>query len=277
MSNCHIHIISDSTGETAHNISRACLAQFSQIEKVEHLWPLVRSKEQLADVFRIIEKKPGLIMFTMVNSDLVDFIKQECQKHRLLSIDLIGPTIKKLEVFFGHDYSGKPGVQHVLDEEYFRRIEAMQFVLSHDDGQKVESLEGADVILVGVSRVSKTPTCFYLANKAILAANIPFVPEIGLPDKLFQIKNIPIIGLTCQANRLVEIRQNRFFKKERVAIDTYTSLDSVKKEVIEARKLYMEKGWPIIDVTKRSIEETASEIIRILNRWKLENELDGQQ
>lgn len=272
MSQYHIHIISDSTGETAHSISRACLSQFKEIDREEHLWPLIRSAEQLKEVFQIIESKPGPVLFTMVNPELVTFIISECQRIRVLSLDLIGPTIRQLENYFGHNYSGLPGSQHVLDDEYFKRIDAMQFVLSHDDGQKYDEMEESDVILVGVSRVSKTPTCFYLANKAIRATNIPYVPGIALPEKLFEIKNIPIIGLTCMAQRLIEIRSNRFLKTEKHNLESYTSLDDVKKEILEAKKLFVQNAWPVIDVTKRSIEETASEIIKILNKWKLKHD-----
>ena len=264
----NIHIISDSTGETAHNFARACLVQFKDHAPIEYLWPLVRNKKNIDEALKSVSQNPGPVLYTLINSELSAYLESECQKLALPSIDLIGPIIQKLGTYLGEDCYGKPGLQHALDKDYFKRIDAIQFVLSHDDGQLVEDVHEADVILVGVSRVSKTPTCIYLANRGIKALNIPIVKTTILPKKLFDIQAPPIIALTCQARRLVQIRENRFGNDQYGYLSEYTQISSVQSEVSEALQLYRKNGWPVIDVTKSSIEETASEIIKIISNPK---------
>jgi regulator of PEP synthase PpsR (kinase-PPPase family) len=263
----HLHLVSDATGETINSVARACLVQFSGVEPVEHVWSLVRTPSQMARVVAGIEANPGPVLFTLVNDTLRAELMDGCRQAGVPCIPVLDPVIHALAAYFGVAISGQPGLQHVLDSEYFERIEAMNFALSHDDGQSTAQLKDADVILVGVSRTSKTPTSIYLANRGIKAANVPYVPGIRLPEELFRLKGPLIVGLTKEPARLVQVRRQRLSLHTEDAGETdYVNPESVRLEVAEARKLFSRYGWPVIDVTRRSIEETAATIMTLFSR-----------
>jgi regulator of PEP synthase PpsR (kinase-PPPase family) len=259
----HLHLVSDATGETTHNIARACLVQFEGIEVTEHLWPMVRSKAQIAKVIAGIAASPGAVIFTLVDSTGREALVRGCGKLGVPCISVLDGIIHGLAEYFGTKSRGQPGRQHLLDDEYFNRIDAMNFVMGHDDGQGLHNLRKAQIVLVGVSRTSKTPTSIYLANhRGISTANVPFVPGVPLPKELFETDMPLIIGLTASPERLVQLRQNRLLMLQQEQETDYVDPEQVKRELVEARKLFTKMRWPVIDVTRRSIEEVASTILQ---------------
>lgn len=264
MTRQHVYLISDATGESVQTIARACAVQFEDIEVVEHLWPMVRSERALQTVIEELESEPGLVMYTILNTKLEQALVEFCRQQQLPCISVLEPFINAMAHFFGSKVRGLPGRQHELDEDYFSRIDAINFVMAHDDGQGTTNLEDADVVLVGVSRTSKTPTSIYLANRGIKAANVPIVPDRPLPPELAAATRPLVIGLTEDPRQLVEVRRTRLRLQRELAETDYTDLERVREEVAAARRLCAQKGWPVIDVTRRSIEETAAAIIRLL-------------
>ncbi len=263
----HLYLVSDATGETVRSIARACAVQFEDIDLVEHLWPMVRSRRALETALEDLGQEPGIVFYSLLNHELAEHLEQFCRTRGVPCISVMEPFINLMARYFGQAPKGLPGKQHVLDAEYFHRIEAMNFVMAHDDGQKQASLDEADVILVGVSRTSKTPTCIYLANRGVKAANVPMVPGIPLPDKLFKPVRALVIGLTEDPARLVEVRKNRMrIQNSAQTTSDYTDLDKVREEVAEAKRLFARQGWPVIDVTRRSIEETAAAVLQLLSQ-----------
>ena len=263
MKTFHLHLVSDATGETVGNVARACLVQFEGVHGIEHLWPMVRSERQLAKVMAAIEAEPGIVMFTIVDDKLRTSLQEACRKLRIQCIPVLDPVIRSLAVHFGEQSRGQPGRQHVMDSEYFHRIEAMDFVLTHDDGQSMRDLNDADVVLVGVSRTSKTPTSIYLANRGVKAANVPIVPGCPLPEELLHANRPLIVGLTNDPTRLVQIRRNRLRILEHDDETDYVDLEAVRLEIEAGRRLFTSRGWPVIDVTRRSIEETATAVLQL--------------
>ncbi|MFO1060216.1 MAG: pyruvate, water dikinase regulatory protein [Dongiaceae bacterium] len=258
--------MSDATGETINSVTRACLVQFEGVEPVEHHWNLIRTPGQMDKVLQGIEKEPGLVLFTIVNDGLRAMLQEGCRRLQTPCIPVLEPVIAALGSFFGLTSRGLSGRQHELDAEYFARIDAMSFALAHDDGQASWNYEEADVVLVGVSRTSKTPTCMYLANRGIKAANVPIVPNCPLPPELMQLRRPLVVGLTKDPARLVQIRRNRLLMLSEDHETDYVDIDTVRDEVAAARRLCGEQGWPIIDVTRRSIEETAATIVQLLDK-----------
>jgi regulator of PEP synthase PpsR (kinase-PPPase family) len=264
----HFHLISDASGETIRALTRACLVQFEEVPKVEHHWSMVRTKRQMRPVLEGIEAHPGMVLYTLVNMAIRDFLETECRRLKVPCVSVLDPVMVALQSYIGTKGHARPGHQHQLDAKYFDRIEAMDFALATDDGQRVVDYLEADVVLVGVSRTSKTPTCIYLANQGIKAANIPFVPGAKLPDFLFR-ENAPlIVGLTKDPQRLVQIRRTRLKALQQMDDTDYTDPEVVKREVRDAHRFYVEHGWPVIDVTRRSIEETAAAVLGLLDRRK---------
>ena len=264
MESYHLHLVSDSTGETTQGVVRACLAQFESVHVNQHLWPMVRSDHELKLVLEGIRDNPGAVLFTLVNTDTRSALQHECTRLNVPCISVIDPVIDGLAQYFRVKQSGRPGGQHMLNAEYFHRIEALNFVMSHDDGQSAWSLDEADIVLIGVSRTSKTPTSIYLANHwGIKSANVPVVPNLPLPDELFTLERPFRVGLTASPERLVQIRRNRLLMLKQDDESDYVDIDTVKREIADARRLCVQHSWPVIDVTRRSIEETATAIYQL--------------
>jgi hypothetical protein len=266
MTRFHLHLVSDATGDTVHSVARACLVQFEGAEAIEHIWSMVRTKSQIERVIAGVQANPGLVLYTLVNETLRQPLVDGCRRVQVPAIPVLDPVIGALGAFLGRQSRGLPGQQHLLDSEYFARIDAMTFALAHDDGQSAWGLNEADVILVGVSRTSKTPTCIYLANRGIKAGNVPMVPDMSLPPELFAATRPLIVGLTNDPERLIQVRQNRLSMLHQDERTDYTDVEAVRREVAQARRLFSERHWPVIDVTRRSIEETAAAILKLLAR-----------
>ena len=262
----HLHLVSDSTGDTVHSVARACLVQFDEAQAIEHIWSMVRTRSQIDRVIAGVEINRGLVLFTMVNDALRQVLQDGCRRLQVPAIPVLDPIIGALASYLGRESRGMPGKQHLLDSEYFARIDAMTFAINHDDGQSSWGINDADVCLVGVSRSSKTPTCLYLANRGIKAANVPFVPGVPLPDDLLRAKKPLIVGLTNDPERLIHLRRHRLTLLDQNEATDYTDLEAVRVEVREARRMFAEHHWPVIDVSRRSIEETASSIYKLLMR-----------
>jgi [pyruvate, water dikinase]-phosphate phosphotransferase / [pyruvate, water dikinase] kinase len=262
----HLHLVSDSTGETLNAVAKAACAQFDMGRPIEHVYPLVRTKKQLERALVEIESAPGLALHTMVNSELRLLLEERCRELGQPSVGVLDPVMSLLGNYLGAEVSHRPGAQHDLDAKYFARIEALNYTMAHDDGQSAATLDKADVILVGVSRTSKTPTCIYLANRGIKAANIPIVLGINLPPELDTVTKPLVVGLITGPERLIQIRRNRLLSLNEETETDYVDLDAVRAEIAFARRLFADKGWPVIDVTRRSIEETAAAVLALHSR-----------
>ncbi|MBN9595991.1 MAG: kinase/pyrophosphorylase [Afipia sp.] len=259
----HLHMISDSTGETLITVARAVAAQYSNVSPVEHVYPLVRSQKQLDRVLAEIEEAPGIVLFTLLEKDLVERLEAKCQEINIPSLSIIGPVMQLFQAYLGTETSRRIGAQHTLNAEYFKRIDALNYTMMHDDGQHVEGLEEADVVLVGVSRTSKTPTSIYLANRGVRTANVPLVPGIPIPHQLETLKKPLVVSLHATPERLIQVRQNRLLGIGKTGEDNYIDRQSVTEEVAFARKLSAKFDWALLDVTRRSIEETAAAIMKL--------------
>ncbi|MBK1656762.1 pyruvate, water dikinase regulatory protein [Paracraurococcus ruber] len=266
----NLHLVSDSTGETLNSIARATLARFEDHHVVHHRWSLIRSRLQLDRVLEGVQHEPGPVLFTLVDRSLRHALEEVCERLGVPCLSVLDQVMDLLQGQIGAQAKEKRAAQHVMDADYFRRIDAMHYVLSHDDGQGTAGIHEADVCLVGVSRSSKTPTCFYLANRGIKAANVPIVPNAPLPPELDS-PPCPVVGLTIDAPALIEIRRHRLrlIGADGVRQDTndYIDPDSVKAEILVARRLCTARGWPVIDVTRRSIEETAATVLQLMEAW----------
>jgi len=259
----HVHLVSDSTGETLMDVMRASIAQFEGVDPVEHLYALVRSPRQMEMALSEIEAAPGLVMYTLVNSELRRNLENRCSDLGVPAVAILDPILATLSSYLGLPMSSRAGAQHELDADYYARIEALNYAIVHDDGQG-SNLEGADVVLLGVSRTSKTPTCIYLAHRGVKAANIPLVRGATLPPNLTELKKPLIVGLTAQPERIVQIRRNRLLSLKEDRDTDYIDDQLVRDEIIEAKRLFSKNGWPMIDVSRRSIEETSAKIINLL-------------
>lgn len=262
MKQFHLHLVSDSTGETVCSVARAAIVQFEGIDAEEHVWSLIRTRTQVERVLAGIEDHPGVVMYTIVEKELRDLLTNACAKLNVPCIPVLSRVIADLSAYLNMNISPQPGRQYELDENYFSRVEAINFTLAHDDGQSTRDVDEADIILVGVSRTSKSPTCVYLAYRGYRAANIPFVINCPLPANLFTMKKPLIVGLTLSSERLVQIRKNRLLALHEEKETDYVDIDAVKEEIAIARRLFLKHGWPVIDVTRRSVEETAATIIQ---------------
>ena len=259
----HLHLVSDATGETVQSVARACLVQFEEAAPIEHIWTLVRNERQIDEVIEAIEANPGFVLFTMVNVNIRTRLQAACQRLQIPCISVLQPIMSALGGFLQVEGQARPGRQHLLDGEYFERISAMDYAMTHDDGQGVWNLEEADVVLLGVSRTSKTPTCIYLANRGIKAANIPIVPGVELPPEVFDLTSPLVIGLTNDAGNLLHVRRNRLRMMNEQDETTYVDPVAIAEEVKRAKRLFTKQNWPIIDISRRSIEETAAAIIQL--------------
>ena len=261
----HIHLVSDSTGETLNAMARAVCARFNNVLPIEHIYALVRSTRQLERALGEIDGAPGVVLHTIVDEALRNTLERGCQSMDMPCFGALDPMVSALSWYLGAPLSDRVGAQYSLDNDYFNRMDALTYALGHDDGQGGRDLKAADVILVGVSRTSKTPTCIYLAHRGVRAANVPLVPAAGLPDGLLELKGIPIVGLTLNPDRLVQIRRNRLRGLNEDRQSDYVDTDAVRAEIVAARRLFERQGWPMIDVTRRSVEETAAAVINIIS------------
>ncbi|MFC1673029.1 pyruvate, water dikinase regulatory protein [Pseudomonadota bacterium] len=258
-----LHKISDSTGETLDVVGRACLAQFAEVKVTEKRWTMVRNKDMVQEVLDGIRQMPGFVIFTLVDDELTSELVHGCKALKVPCVDLLNPVLGQLGNYLGVTRDARPGTQHVMDADYFSKIEALHFVLAHDDGQSMREINDADVVLMGVSRTSKTPTCIYLANRGLKAANVPIVPGMPLNENLLKAERPLIVGLTKDPRRLVQIRKQRLIMQGHTEETDYVDPDAVAQEMREAKRLYDEHGWPTIDVTRKSVEETAATILQL--------------
>ena len=262
----HLHLVSDATGETLITVARAAAAQYANVSPVEHLYPMVRSKKQLDHVLAEVTDAPGLVLYTLLEEDLIQTLEDKCRELGLPCMSVLGPVLRMFESYLGAETTHRAGAQHVLNAEYFQRIDALNFSMFHDDGQHVEGLEDADVVLVGVSRTSKTPTSIYLANRGIKTGNVPLVPGVPLPPEVEKLTRPLVVGLYASPERIVQIRENRLLGLRAHHSDaTYIDKSAVAEEVAYSRRLCTKNSWPSIDVSRRSIEETAAAVMRLLS------------
>ncbi|MBX8799962.1 kinase/pyrophosphorylase [Ochrobactrum sp. MR28] len=263
----HLHLISDATGETLLAAGRAAAAQYSYARAIEHMYPLIRTEKQLAKILENIDAEPGIVLYTVVDQKLALKIDEACSQMGIPSVSVLEPVLATFQSYLGAPAHRRASAQHVLDADYFRRIDALNFTMEHDDGQLPPDLEEADIILIGISRTSKTPTSIYLANRGIKTANIPLVLGIRLPEALLHVKKPLVVGLIASAERISHIRQNRMLgTSPGLDTESYTDRINIAQELAYARNICERNNWPVIDVTRRSIEETAAAILALRPR-----------
>jgi regulator of PEP synthase PpsR (kinase-PPPase family) len=271
----HVHLVSDSTGETLNALARAVCARFTNVLPIEHIYALVRSQRQLDRALGEIGDAPGVVLHTIVDGNLREALEAGCMKLDMPCIPALDPLVSTLSRYLGAPLSTQVGAQYALDSDYFNRMEALSYALGHDDGQGGQDLDRADVVLVGVSRTSKTPTSIYLAHRGVRAANVPLIPGAPLPEALVNLKTAPVVALTISPDRLVQIRRNRLRTLREDRESAYVDTDGVRDEIVKARRLFERQGWPVIDVTRRSVEETAAAVINILSGGHAQVEVLG--
>jgi len=268
-----IYLISDSTGETLDRIFLALKAQFNNIEYKVHSYSFTRTKNQIIKILETAKKdQNSIILYTIVDNSLAKFLANQSEDKGLPCFGVLGNLILSFSKLLNQKASHEPSGQHVLNEEYYQRIEAIQFTMSHDDGNLVNEVGKSDIILLGVSRTSKTPTSIYLANKGYKTSNIPLVNENSIPKILKENPKIScVVGLNTEPQRLVDIRKNRMSSLKETDNTKYTNIDNIQKEIDEAKKTFKKYGWPSIDVTRKSVEETAASIIKIYEIYSQNN------
>ena len=262
----HLHLVSDATGETVTSVARACMVQFEGVHAIQHNWWLVRTQGQVERVITGIEEHPGIVLFTLVDAGVRGVLEEACRRLKIPHISLLDPVMATLANFLQVEMKATPGMQYQLDAEYFARIDAMQFTLAHDDGALMEDVESADIVLIGVSRTSKTPTSMYLANRGLKTANYPLVPGVPLPPELAAATRPLVVGLTKDPKSLTDIRRARLRYLNQEEESAYAQYEQVREEVQNARRLFSRHGWPVVDVTRRSIEEASAAIVQLYNK-----------
>jgi [pyruvate, water dikinase]-phosphate phosphotransferase / [pyruvate, water dikinase] kinase len=260
----HMHLVSDATGETLNTVARAATAHYSGYRAIEHIYALVRTAKQLTKVLSAIEREPGIVLFTIVDKDLRHNLQLHCDRLAVPCISILDPVIASLAQYLNAESTPQIGRQHAMDAHYFQRIDALNFTMSHDDGQNLDDISKADVVLLGISRTSKTPTCIYLAQRGIRAANIPIVPQVPVPSQLLDLKGPLIVGLIANAERIAQIRRNRLLTLNETRESEYADPRRITDEIIFMKTLCSELDCPVIDVTRRSIEETAATVLNLL-------------
>ena len=262
----HLHLVSDATGETLITLARAATAQYAKVMPVEHIYPLIRTQKQLDRVLAEIETAPGIVLYTLLEEDLVGRLEGKCRELSLPCMSILGPVLQLLQSYLGSESTHRVGAQHTLNAEYFKRIDALNYTMLHDDGQHPDDLEEADVVLLGVSRTSKTPTSIYLANRGVKTGNVPIVPGVPYAPQVETLTKPLVVGLYASPERIVQIRQNRLLGlRAREGDHQYIDRDAVAAEVAFSKKLCAKHNWPLIDVTRRSIEETAAAVLNLLS------------
>jgi len=258
----HVHLVSDSTGETLVAMMKASTAQFRNATALEHLHALVRSESQMEKTLQVIGAKPGVVLYTLVNEERRKMLESYCAKLNIPAISILDPTLSMLGRYLGSAMISEVGAQRTLDAEYYGRIEALDYAMAHDDGQNVMGLKNADIVLLGISRTSKTPTSIYLANRGYKTGNIPLVPGAPLPTILDEFENPFIVGLVAAPDIIVQIREQRLVGLKQNEQTDYIDVDRVRDEMREAKRMFVKKGYKVIDVTRKSIEETSAQIIK---------------
>ena len=272
----HLHLVSDSTGETLTTIAKAAAVQYSQMRPIEHMHPLVRNARQLKRVLQEIEQAPGIVLYTIVNTDLIAEIEQRCKELKVPCYAVLQPIMQVFESYLGAPQTPTVAGQHVLDADYFRRIDALNFTMAHDDGRLPDNLDEADIILLGISRTSKTPTSIYLAQRGYKTANVPIVPGLPFPEEIAGDHSAFVACLIASPDRIAEVRRNRALLIGDRDLDDYVDRSRIAAEIAITRKLCAKHGWPVIDVTRRSVEETAATIIRLLQDKEAEEETEAE-
>jgi len=272
----HLHLVSDSTGETLTTIAKAASVQYAEVRPIEHIYPMVRSRRQLDRVLQEVQSAPGIVLFTIVSRDLASELDRRCRELGVPCMHALEPIMKVFESYLGAPQTPIVAGQHVLDSDYFKRIDALNFTMAHDDGRLPDDLDDADIIILGISRTSKTPTSIYLAQRGYKTTNVPIVPSIELPPALFEPHRAFVVGLVASPDRISEVRRNRVrFLGDR-NLDDYVDKAQIAQEVTFSRRLCAKYGWPVIDVTRRSIEETAATILQFLHE-RQDGAADGTQ
>ncbi len=259
----HLHLISDATGETLTSVAKAAVVQYSEVRAIQHVHPLVRTRKQLDRVLQEIESAPGIVLYTIVNTELASELSVACQELNVPCVPILQGIMKVFESYLGAPSKPTVGGQHVLDAEYFRRIDALNFTMIHDDGQQPDDLDRADIVIVGISRTSKTPTSIYLAQRGYKTANVPLVPEIPVPSQLEKVKKAFVVGLIASPERISHVRRNRVLALADRELKDYVDHENIEEEIALSRRLCSRNRWPVIDVTRRSIEETAAAILQL--------------
>ncbi len=260
----HVHLVSDSTGETLSAMARAVVARFDAVSPIEHAYPLVRSARQMERVLAEVEDAPGMVVHTIVDRELRGMLEAGCRETDTPCIAALDPLTASVSRYLGAQLTSRVGAQHALDADYFHRIETLDFAIAHDDGHGARDLSKAEVVLVGVSRTSKTPTCIYLAHRGVRAANVPLVPGSPHPPALETLDGPLVVGLVVSPERLMQVRRNRLVTLNEQRETAYVEADAVREETIRARRLFERRGWPVIDVSRRSVEETAAAVMNLL-------------
>lgn len=264
----HLHLISDATGETLNTVAKAAAAQYADFRPVAHIYALVRTPTQLNRALREIEEQPGIVLFTLINPELRRHLEQQCELMGVPCLSILDPIISILSQYLNTASRPQVGGQHALNSDYFRRIDAINFTMAHDDGQGLEDLEKADVVILGISRTSKTPTAIYLAQRGIRTANIPIIPRISVPQKLTSLQGPLIVGLIASAERIAQIRRHRLLSLKESRATDYVDPRQITDELLFMKTLCSNHNWPMIDVTRRSVEEIAATILNMLSDFK---------
>ncbi|MDX2157797.1 MAG: pyruvate, water dikinase regulatory protein [Hyphomicrobiaceae bacterium] len=260
----HLHLVSDATGETLTTIAKAAAVQYAQMRPIEHVHPLVRTRRQLDRVLQEVASAPGIVLYTVVHKELQIELERRCRELKVPCLHVLEPVMKVFESYLGAPQTPIVAGQHVLDAEYFQRIDALNFAMAHDDGRLPEDLNEADIIILGISRTSKTPTSIYLAQRGYKVANVPLVPGIDPPAVLAGPHRAFVVGLVASVERIADVRRNRVHLLADRELDDYVDRNRIASELATSRRLFQRHGWPIIDVTRRSVEETAATIVKLL-------------
>jgi regulator of PEP synthase PpsR (kinase-PPPase family) len=261
----HLHLVSDATGETLTTIAKAAAVQYAEVRPIEHVYPMVRTARQLTRALQEIEQAPGIVLYTLVNKTLTEELERRCRELKIPCLHVLQPIMQVFESYLGAPRTPTVAGQHVLDADYFRRIDALNFSMVHDDGRLPENLDDADICILGISRTSKTPTSIYLAQRGYKTTNLPLVPQLTLPKVLTEPTTCFIVCLIASPDRIAEIRRNRAVLLADRDLDTYVDRSIIAAEIAHTRKLCAKYGWPVIDVSRRSVEETAAAIIKLLH------------
>lgn len=261
----HLHLVSDSTGETLAAVAKAAAAQYPNVRAIEHMHPLVRTQRQLKRVLEDISRDPGIVLYTMVNPALGVELEQYCRDVQAPCFAVLQPIMRVFEGYLGAPRTPKVAGQHVLDADYYKRIDAMNFTIAHDDGRLPDDMNDADICVLGISRTSKTPTSLYLAQRGYKTTNLPLVPSVALPEQLLMPHTAFVVCLIANVDRLAEVRRNRAVLMADRDLNSYVDREAIAAEIAYTRRIAAKHGWPIIDVTRRSIEESATMILKLLH------------